>query len=167
MATLTVMFMSMVVDGLNSTMAEINVLHLYTPTNPLRLVTGLLSGIALAPLLVWLLSLVGAPPTGRRLRAVLRSPWELVTLLGVSGAFAALVVDGRAALYYPVALISVAGVVSMMAGMLMLVIMLMAGLDGRVTRARQVVMPGAVGLLLTFAILAATAALRWTGMGSL
>ena len=51
---LALMFATMVFDGLNSTLAELDLPHLYAPTNLLRLAIGLLSGIALAPLLVWL-----------------------------------------------------------------------------------------------------------------
>jgi uncharacterized membrane protein len=165
---LVVMFASMVADGLNSTLAEMNLPILYAPTNVLRLLTtGLLSSIVLATVLVWLLSSIGTHRSGGREQAVLRSIWELLALLGMNGVFGALVMDGRALLYYPIAFVSVGGVVAMMMGMLMLVILRMARLDGRVTQARQLVLPGTVAVLLTFAVLAGMAALRWTGTGSL
>ena len=159
---LALMFATMVFDGLNSTLAELDLPHLYAPTNLLRLATGLLLGIALAALLVWLWGMVGAPRTGASRRAVLRSPWELLALLALNAGFAGLVVAGQAAFYYPIALLSVAGVIGMMAGVLMLVILPMAGLDGRVTRPGQIAVPGMVAVLLAIVVLAGTAVLRWT-----
>ena len=159
---LALMFATMVFDGLNSTLAELDLPHLYAPTNLLRLATGLLSRIALAALLVWLWGMVGAPRTGAARRSVLRSPWELLALLALNAEFAGLVVAGHVAFYYPVVLISVVGVIGMMAGVLMLVILPMAGLDGRVTRPGQIAVPGMVAVLLAIVVLAGTAVLRWT-----
>lgn len=158
---LVLCFTSMVFDGSNSTLAELGLPHLYTPTNVLRLLTGLLSGIAIAPFLVWLLSIVAAPQTDAPPRTVVRSLWELAAPLALNAGFAALVMDGRAAFYYPIALISVLGVVGVLAIVALLVILAIGGLAGRVTHLRQVVAPGALALLIAFAVLSATAAARW------
>lgn len=159
---LALFFTSMAFDGINSTLAELGLPHVYTPTNLLRLLTGLLSGIAIAPFLVWLLGIVAVPRTDAPQRAVVRSFWELAALLTLNAGFAALVVDGRAAFYYPIALISVLGVVGVPAIVALLVILAIGGLAGRVTHLRQVVAPGALALLVAFAVLGATAAARWT-----
>jgi uncharacterized membrane protein len=159
---LVLFFTSMALDGINSTLTELGLPHLYTPTNVLRLLTGLLSGVAIAPFLVWLLGIVAAPRTEAPPRAVVRSFWELISPLALNAGFAALVVDGRAVFYYPVALISVLGVVGVLAIVALLVILAIGGLDGRVTHLRQVVAPGALALLIAFAVLGATAARRWT-----
>ena len=161
---LVLFFTSMAFDGINSTLAELGLPHLYRPTNMLRLLTGLLSGIAIAPVLVWLLGIVAVPRTDAPPRAVVRSFWELAALLALNAGFAALVVDGRAAFYYPTALISVLGVVGVLAIVALLVILAISGLAGRVTHLRQVMAPGALALLVAFAVLASTAAARWALM---
>lgn len=161
---LLLMVASMALDGINSTLPEINLPHLYTTTNPIRLVTGVLAGIGLAPFLVWLWGVVATPCTTVQ-RAVVRSPWELSVPLAFNAGFAALVVDGRAAFFYPVAVISVAGVVALLAGVALLPLLVLTGLEGRVMRARQIFGPSALALLLAFAVLALTATLRWTMTG--
>jgi uncharacterized membrane protein len=158
---LALMFSSMAFDGINSTLAELGLPHLYAPTNPLRLMTGLLSGIAVAPVLVWLWGVVAVPDTPATGRAVVQSPWELAAPLVLSAMFAALVVDGRGLFYYPVALVSVAGVVALLAGGALLPIFVIGGLEGHVTRRRQLIAPVGLALLVAFAVLAMTATLRW------
>lgn len=164
--TLVVFFMSMALDGLNSTFTDLGLAHLYMSTNGTRLLTGLLSGIAIAPFLLWLLSVVATPREPDVSRAVVRSPWELIVPLAINAIFAALVLDGRAVFYYPIALVSVAGIVGMLTITALLVILAISGLDGHVTHIRQVAAPGALALLVAFAILAATATARWMFIAS-
>jgi hypothetical protein len=42
----------------------------------------------------------------------------------------------------------------------------MSDLQGRITRARQLVAPGALSLLVAFAVLGLSAAIRWSMSGS-
>ena len=159
---LALFFMSMAFDGVNSTLAELGLPHLYMPTNLLRLLTGLLSGMAIAPFLLWLLGVVATPREPGVPDAVVRSPGELGAALAVNAGFAALVLDGRAVFYYPIALVSVVGIMGVLAITALLVILAISGLAGRVTQVRQVVAPGALALLVAFGILGATATARWT-----
>ncbi len=155
-------FAAMVFDGVNSTLAEAGLPHLYTPRNALRLATGLLSGTALAPVLLWLLSTVAMPGTRVAESSVLRSPWELGVPVGVSALFAALVVSEHPLSYGPVALLSVAGVVALTTSAALLLVLLVGDLDGRVTHRRQLLAPGGVALLLALGLLASAATVRWT-----
>lgn len=164
---LALFFVSMVADGINSTLVEIGLPQLYESTNATRLLTGLLSGIAIAPLLIWFIGVMGAPRTVAPPRAVVRSLWELLLPLAVNGGFAALVMSEQAAWYYPIALVSVGGIVGVLAIVALLIILAISGLDGRITRWRELVAPGALALLIAFTILAGTAAIRWTGTASL
>lgn len=159
-------FAAMVFDGINSTLAEASLPHLYTPTNALWLATGLLSGTALAPVLLWLLSTVAVPGTDAAELSVVRSPWELIVPVGLSALFAALVMSGHPLSYYPVALISIAGVVGLATSAALLLVLPVGGLDGRVTRWRQLLAPGGVALLLALGVLAGAAAVRWTLLDS-
>ena len=164
---LALFFASMAFDGVNSTLTDLGLPHLYQSTNVTRLVTGLLSGIAIAPFLVWLLGVVATPRSEAPARAVVRSLWELVLPLALNAGFAALVMTERAAFYYPIALLSVGGVLATMTIAALLAVLSISGMDGRVTRPRQVLAPASVALLITFAVLAATAAARWTVTPSL
>lgn len=165
LAALALMFGSMAFDGINSTLFEVGLPALYTPSNPLRLATGLLSGIAIAPFMIWLWGVVAAPDTEAGRRPVVRSLGELAAPLALNAGFALLVVGGRSTFYYPVALISVAGVVALLAGGAFLPVLMLGGLEQRVTRLRQVIGPVGVATLLALAVLALTATLRWTATG--
>jgi uncharacterized membrane protein len=159
---LLLFFLSMAGDGINSTLTDLGLPHLYTSTNLTRLVTGLLSGVAIAPFLVWLLGVVMTPRDSEPRRAVIHAPWELAAAFVLNVSFAALVLDGRAAFYYPVALISIAGVVTVLASVVFMAIVAIGGLTGQMTRLRHLLIPGALAMLITFAVLATTAAARWT-----
>ncbi len=159
---LGLMFASMAVDGMNSTLAEFGLAHLYTPTNPLRLLTGLLSGIAIAAVLVWLLGIVALPRRARLRPALIQSPWELAAPLALNASFAALVMSGHPALYYPLAFIGVTGVLAAMGGAALLIMLKVSGLDGKVLQRRQLLVPSAWALLLVVLVLTSTALARWT-----
>jgi uncharacterized membrane protein len=165
LALLALFFASMAFDGINSTLTELRMPHLYESTNVTRLVTGLLSGIAIAPFLVWLLGVMATPRTSGPMRAVVRSPWELLLSITVCASFGALVMSEQAAFYYPIALLSVGGVVVVLTIVALLIVLRMSGLDGRVTRVRQLGTPGALALLVAFTVLGATAAIRWSAAG--
>jgi uncharacterized membrane protein len=164
---LVVFFASMALDGINSSLAEFGVLHLYEPTNTLRLVTGLLSGIAIAPLMVWLVDAVALPREKGAQQPAVRSPWELAAPLLLNAGFGLLVGAEQAVFYFPIALISVAGVVGVLALVALLVILTLSGLAQHVTHLGQMVTPGALAILIAFAVLAATAAARWTVTASI
>lgn len=158
---LLLMFSSMAFDGVNSTLADLGWPHLYTPTNGMRLLTGLLAGIAIAPFLLWLIGLVMLPATRLRPAGLVRAPWDLLAPLAVNAGFGLLIVDGRALWYYPLAFISAGGIVAVLAGAALIPVLTLSGLEGRVRRVRDLLAPGAVALLIAFAVLAGMAALRW------
>lgn len=162
---LVVMFGSMAFDGVNSTLMEMKLPHLYTTTNPIRLVTGLLSGIALAPFMVWLASIVLFPQAPRGNRPVVRSPWELALPIAVNTVFGVLIMREIPWLYYPLALLGVGGIVTSLAGAVLLAIVTLSNLDRRISHVRQLVAPASLALILTFVTLASIAALRWSTVG--
>ena len=164
---LALAFASMAFDGANSTLTDLGLPHLYASTNVTRLLTGLLSGIAIAPFLVWLLGVVAMQREDSAQRPIVRSPWELLLPLAVNAGFAALVMSERAAFYYPIALISVGGVVIVLAITALLAVLAISGTAGRMANLRQVAAPGGLALLIAFAVLAATAAARWSVAASL
>ena len=167
LALLPIMFLSMVLDGVNSTLAEIGLPHLYTPTNLLRLITGLLSGIPLAVVLVWLWGHFATTRTASASERVLLSLWELLAVLGVHTGFVMVVVSEAPWIYYPVALLSAGGVVVLITGVALLALFPVFGLQGRTLQRRQLLAPAATALLLALVVVAGTAGLRWSMAGAL
>lgn len=165
-AILALFFLSMAFDGVNSTLYEFGGPYLYAPTNTGRLITGLLSGIAIAPFILWLLNLIAMPKDTVAPRRIVQTPWELALPLGLNALFALLVMSGSALAYYPVALLSVGGVVLVTSSAVLLMVISISGLDGRIMRARQLATPGMIALLGAVLFLAGTAALRWSMIGS-
>ncbi|HID63996.1 MAG TPA: DUF2085 domain-containing protein [Anaerolineae bacterium] len=100
---------SMAFDGLNSTAYDVGLPYLYAPTNFLRLVTGLLAGAALAPALLYLLS-ISLWDEGQ-LRPVIGGVGELAGLVLVEALFLVAIVFGPGWLLYPISLITAGGVV--------------------------------------------------------
>jgi hypothetical protein len=159
-------FASMTIDGVNSTLADLGLPHPYTSTNITRLTTGLLAGLAIAPLIVWLLGVVTAPSEVDTRRPVLRAPWEVLLPLVANAGFAAMVMREQAIFYYPIALVSVGGVVLALTLVTLVVVVGMSEIHGRITNARQLVTPGALSLLVAFAVLGLSAVIRWSMNGS-
>lgn len=163
---LALMFLSMVADGVNSTLTELGLPHPYTSTNITRIITGLLSGVSLAAILAWIVAAVARPAVQPPTK-LLNAPRELLAPLGLCALFGIVVVSQQPWGYYPIALISVSGIVLSLAGALLLPVLLFGGRSDRVTALRQLLEPGALALLLAFALLAATASLRWSVIGPL
>lgn len=160
-SVLGLMFFSMVFDGVNSTLIELNRPHLYASTNVTRLVTGLLSGIAIGAVLTWLLGgylhLAAAPP----LPTLINSLRDLLGPLALCALFGLLVVREQNWGYYPIALLSISGLLLLLAGVALLLIVRVGRLRGRITTTRQLIAPTALALLIAFAVLAGSALLRW------
>lgn len=167
MVLLALMFASMGFDGVNSTLMELQLPHLYTTTNTIRLATGLLSGIALAPFLLWLINLIVLPRETNMTRRVIRSLWEVAGLVAVNALFALLIMSEWGALYYPIAFLGVGGIITMLGSITLIAIITISGFDGRVPRVRYLLAPASLALLVVCLILAGMATLRWSFIGSL
>lgn len=63
---LALMFLTMVADGVNSTVTDLGLAHPYTSTNETRIITGLLSGVSIAAVLAWVVAAVARPQCRRR-----------------------------------------------------------------------------------------------------
>jgi uncharacterized membrane protein len=98
---------SMAVDGINNTLFDLGLPHLYAPYNPARLVTGLLMGAAMAGLLWPVLNMAVWRHSDDS--HVLDRPWQLVLLLAVLVVFAAAILLGADWLLYPISLLTTIG----------------------------------------------------------
>ena len=156
--------MAMVVDGFNSMALDLGGYHLYQPLNQLRVITGLLMGMAIGSfmLLLFNLSLRRGARTEQR---VIGSWLEYVALLLGNAGLYLLIFWAPAPLYYPLALFSVAGIVGVLFACNLFVLAMAGGLEGRVARLRQLVRPATFAVVLTAAELALLAGLRmWLEM---
>jgi uncharacterized membrane protein len=155
------MFLSMVLDGVNSTLAEVGLPHPYISTNITRITTGLLAGVAIAAVLAWLIAALGRPRVTWGSQCLLSSPSALLWPLALATLFGVVVSSEQSWIYYPVVALSVGGLILALSGSLLLPLLLISGLCGQLTAPRQLLAPAAGAMLITFAILAGTAALRW------
>lgn len=134
-------------DGFNSYLSlfpgEMNV---YPPSNLLRILTGTFMGIALSAVLY---------PTFHQVawedwkeERVLRSLWELLALIAMALAVAAMVLSGNPLLLYPLALISAAGVLLILSLVYTTMLLAVFRLENRLRRRSEIVLPLIGGLTL-------------------
>ena len=109
---------------------------------------------------------VARPPV-RPSAALFAAPRELLPPLALCAIFGLLVVSQQPWGYYPIALLSVGGIVLSLNGVLLLPVLLFGGWSDQIMTLRQLVTPGAIALLFAFAALTATASLRWSIVGFL
>jgi uncharacterized membrane protein len=137
------------VDGLNSYLQFFpTALHLYTPDNLLRLITGHLLGIALGTIVyagfnqtVW---------ANWRAEPVMRSPFELAAVLVIGALVLAVVVSENPLLLYPLALVSASGVVILLTIVYSMIVLILGGRENKASSWRELMVPLAIGLTLTF-----------------
>lgn len=165
---LALFFASMIADGINSTLMEFQQPHLYTTTNLHRLITGLLWGIATGSIIVWLLRSRG--PADLATDDHVQSGRLVLLCLSLNGLFAAVVLQEQPIFYYPIALLSVGGGIAAMASLPFILMVQASALGRHLLRARLVVAPVALALLIGITVVLGFAALRWNhgmeGMGT-
>ena len=114
--TLAVFVLALVADGSNALLVDLGSAHPYEPSNELRLLTGILGGTTLGIVIgqIFAASIWGH---ANRQRAVVVSPLELLTPIGISGAIAILATVDLPILYAPFAvglLVAAVGVFSLL-----------------------------------------------------
>jgi len=134
-------------DGVNSFLVDAGAWHLYTPDNRLRLLTGLMTGIALATALAFLVGITiwRAPLLSRR---VVASPWEPWLMLGCQAPLALAILSGSAWLYAPITLALVASATVVISLLALVVVVLVRGTDHAFGSVRHLHGYGTVALLV-------------------
>lgn len=151
--------LAMVVDGFNSMLLDLGGYNLYQPLNQVRVITGLLMGMAIGTfmLLMYNLSLRRKPRMDQR---VIGSWLEYAALLlGNAGLFL-LIFWGPGLFYYPLALLSVAGIVGVLFACNLFVLAMIGGFENRVSRLRQLIRPATFSIVLTVVELALLSGMR-------
>jgi uncharacterized membrane protein len=155
---------SMAFDGINNTLYDLGLFHLYAPYNPARLITGLLMGAAMAGVLwpvfnmtIWREAL-DVP--------VLDRPWQLVLLLLVLGLFAAPILLGVNEMLYPVSLLTTVGEIALLTTPGALLAAAALRREGQASSAWDVLPLIAAGLALAALLLGVMSALRYAVLGT-
>lgn len=138
-------------DGLNSYLTLLlGAPLLYQPQNWLRLVTGMLNGLALGSLIFSLFnfSLWQTP----RPQAVLENLKELAGLVFVAGLLIGLILTGADLLLYPIALTSTLGVIAMLTGVNTILVLVLFGRENQAHRWQDTIWPLLTALALSLVI---------------
>jgi len=141
-------------DGFNSLFTDLGIWHPWTPRNEWRLLTGYLTGIAIAVTLAWLLG-SAAFRAGKREPGVASFRdigWMLLPL----APYAFAVLSGAGWLYVPLSLMLVGSAWLTMSMLALAVVILAFRLDDRLVRIEGLHMPGvaaaALGLVVMLAL---------------
>ncbi len=146
------------IDGLNSTAMLVGLPHLYETENWMRLFTGSLYGIAISALLTpYVTVTLWREPTGRR---TLHGWGELLLLVNVAAVLVMLALTRASILLWPLVIVSMVGVVGLMAAMNTSIVAMLAGRANTYAGWRDLLAPGLAGVGLSLAEFVAIGALR-------
>jgi uncharacterized membrane protein len=153
-------FVSMVADGLNSTAQAIGPAGLWDTNNITRIVTGALSGLAVSFFFFPVFNMSLWQREARNRESVLDHPFQLLGYVLVAGVAVALVLDGGSWLYWPIALLSMAGVFALLTMANTMLVLMAARREGAARTASQLVTPVLVGFAITLVMLTLLALFR-------
>lgn len=148
-------------DGLNAFFYDLRgagVNYLYVPDIRLRLITGLLSGFGIAGLVLPAINFTLWQNADRR--PVLRHVRDLLPVAGLLTVFGLLTASGWGFLLYPIALISITGVVLVLMTVNLLLVLTVLGREGSLRRPSDALGPATAALLLSAVELAGLGLLR-------
>lgn len=158
-ALLALFVVAMAADGANSLLLDLGLAHPYTPDNRLRVATGLLTGVALATVLGFIVATTlwrqgdwhQAPIGGLR---------ELAAVVALQLPLAAAVSSGEGSLYRPLAIVLLVSAVAVVGTLALVVLVLFGRRDRTYASGGQLqgLLTGA--LLLAVTLMAGFAAVR-------
>lgn len=152
-------------DGVNSYLTMVGGPSLYTPTNSLRLATGALNGLTISALVYPLLNLgLWRTPTDQ---PALRHLRDLAAALLIQLSLIAIILTRWDLLLYPVALLSTAGVLTLLTSINTIIALILLGRENSVDTWRQALWPLAIGLTLSLLQIGAMSLLRYALTGTL
>lgn len=151
-------------DGLNAFFFDLGLPHLYTPYLPVRLATGLLTGLAMAGFIVptfnstvWQAGPDVSPLTGMR---------DVLGGIALEAVYFVAALSGAKVMLYPVSIIAVAGV-PVLAGIIgAVVVAMVTGRSNRASRISDVIPLAFGGLLLAAGFLVMMSGARYIIFGA-
>jgi Predicted membrane protein len=152
-------------DGLNSYMTLVNGPHLYEPRNWLRLSTGALQGLVLGALVypAFNLTLWRHPSN----QCAIRNPAELGVLVLLEGCLVGLVLTQHRLLLYPLALLSAAGVLTMLSIVNATLALLIVHRENTADTWQDAIGPLLIGLTISIVQVGAIDLIRYSLTGTL
>jgi len=153
-ALLTFFVGAMAIDGSNSLLVDLGLGHPYHPRNTLRLLTGSVTGIALATLICFLISST-LWRRGRVDLAPLQGSRELGFVVLLQVPFVAAVLSGAPALYVPLVILLLSSAVLVVAAIMLVVVVLIQGREATFDSMSSLQRPAAIALILALAVMAA------------
>ena len=165
LTTLLVGFViGMGVDGMNALLYDLRLPHLYSPNLPLRLGTGLLTGLAMAAFVVptfndtvWRTGLNASPFSNWR---------DLAAAGGLLGLYFAAGLSGAALWLYPLSLLAILGVLLVLGMLGTATVSLLAWRANHALRLADLAPLALGGLLLAGMLLATTSGARYALFGA-
>jgi uncharacterized membrane protein len=165
LAAIGVLGLTWVVDGVNSFLSMLpSAMHLYTPHNTLRLITGSLVGVALVTMVYPVFSQYAWKDW--KSERILRSPRELLVLLILVGVVDLAVLSGNPLLLYPLALLSSLGVLLLLTLAYTLITIPLLRRTQKAYTWRDLIVPLAAGLTLGLLQIGLIDLLRYTLTGT-
>jgi uncharacterized membrane protein len=159
-ALLAAFVLAMAVDGTNSLLLDTGIWHPYEPRNEIRLATGLLTGVALAATLCFLVSATFWQ-TGRRDLAIVEDATEVAWLVAATVPFGVVVATGPGWLYGPVAIYLLASAVIVVAILAMVMVTIAARKDGSYRGMMELGMPASIAIVIAVVVMGAIAGGRY------
>ncbi len=139
-------------DGLNGALASLHLVHLYAPGNPVRLVTGLLAGMTVGVLGVYLFNnVVWREPVRKPLA---QDPDDLAVVLVVEGMLSLMVTFGPPWLLTALAAMSALGVASLLWLFMLSMSIMVAGRIGEFESWRDLKWMSLIALVATILFIA-------------
>lgn len=164
-AVLVLFIAVMGVDGVNSYLTLIpGMPHLYEPQNWLRLITGTLNGVAVSGLVF--------PMFNQTLwrqwedRPAIRGLRELGGVVVAAAAVILMVLSDNPVVLYPLALLSVAGVLLLLTMTNSMIFMLLTRTENKATNWRETFVPLAAGVTMALAMIVFIDVARYTFTGT-
>jgi uncharacterized membrane protein len=158
-ALLLVGVVSFAGDGFNSLLADLRLLHLYPPSNLLRLITGSLAGIALGVTIGHLLAVSIWANRDHR-RAVISGPTELLVPGSIVATLGVLAMSELPVLFAPFALGLLLAAVFVVSALVFVLLMLVTNRGWSSTSYRELIPPATLAVVTATVVIAALSALR-------
>jgi uncharacterized membrane protein len=151
-SVLSLFIAAMAVDGTNSLLLDMHMWHPYMPDNRLRLATGLLTGVALAAIVAFLLAstLWRHPNTSD---VVVRGPLEILMVVALQAPFAAVCLFGPGFLFAPVVVFLLVAAVGALTSLMLSALVLFRRTDCMFNRPAELQSSAFVALILAVGIM--------------
>jgi uncharacterized membrane protein len=150
----------MAVDGFNSLFVDLGLRYLYIPDNRLRTLTGMGMGVAIAVMLHLVLN-KSLRKDVDDFQPILSGWRELLGILTINLLVLAALYGNLGFMFWPLAFIAFFGITGVLYLVCLLLISLVLGYEGKVTRLSQLARPATLALLPTLAMLGAMSWLRF------